>query len=258
VAIELVKEFGKPTAGIIKHATPCGVACAPTLSQAWRDAYACDTYSPFGGVVGFNREVDLTTAEELGKLFLEVVAAPAYSAQALALLKEKKNLRLLQVPGLDVKGHFGGLQVRSITGGLLMEDRDILEPDTATWRVVTKVKPAPATMDGMVFAFKTVRHVRSNSVLFVQGEKTVGIGGGQTARVDAARLAVMKGGDRIRGSIMASDAFFPFRDAVDEAAAAGVAGIVQPGGSIRDAEVIQAADEAGIAMVFTGQRAFRH
>ncbi|HEV8360250.1 MAG TPA: bifunctional phosphoribosylaminoimidazolecarboxamide formyltransferase/IMP cyclohydrolase, partial [Candidatus Thermoplasmatota archaeon] len=258
VAIELLKEFAKPTAAIVKHATPCGVACAPSLLQAWEEAYACDTYSPFGGVVGLNRAVDLATAEDLGKLFLEVVAAPGYAQDARAHLEQKKNIRLLEVPGLDAKGHFGGLQVRSITGGLLMEDRDILEPDISTWRVVTKVKPTPAMMDSMVFAFKTVRHVRSNSVLFVQGERTVGVGGGQTARVDAARLALWKGGERIRGSVMASDAFFPFRDAVDEAAQAGVAGIVQPGGSIRDGEVIAAADAAGIAMVFTGQRAFRH
>lgn len=258
VAIELVKEFRKPSVGIIKHATPCGVASAGAILDAWRDAYACDTYSPFGGVVGLNRVVDLGTAEEMGKLFLEVVAAPGYAPEALEALKQKKNVRLLEVPGLDAHGHYGGLQVRSITGGLLMQDRDILEPDTGTWRVVTRAKPDPAMMESMVFAFKTVRHVRSNSVLFVQGEKTVGIGGGQTARVDAARIALWKGGERVRGSVMASDAFFPFRDAVDEAAAAGVAGVVQPGGSIRDAEVVQAADEAGIVMVFTGQRAFRH
>jgi phosphoribosylaminoimidazolecarboxamide formyltransferase/IMP cyclohydrolase len=258
VAIELVKEFGRPSVAIVKHATPCGVACADSQLQAWRDAYACDTYSPFGGVVGLNRAVDLATAEEMGKLFLEVIAAPGYAPDALAHLEQKRNVRLLEVPGLDARGHYGGLQLRSITGGLLMQERDILEPDTGRWRVVTKVKPTPDMMRSMIFAFKTVRHVRSNSVLFVQGEATVGIGGGQTARVDAARLAVGKGGERVRGSVMASDAFFPFRDAVDEAAAAGVAGIVQPGGSIRDAEVVQAADEAAIAMVFTGQRAFRH
>jgi phosphoribosylaminoimidazolecarboxamide formyltransferase/IMP cyclohydrolase len=257
-AIELVKEFGRPSVAIIKHATPCGVASADGILDAWKDAYACDTYSPFGGVVGLNRPVDLPTAEELGRLFLEVVCAPGFAADALAHLEQKKNVRLLEVPGLDHKGHFGGLQLRSITGGLLVQDRDIKEPELGQWRVVSKAKPGEAMMRSMVFAFKTVRHVRSNSVLFVQGERTVGIGGGQTARVDAARLAVWKGGERIKGSVMASDAFFPFRDAVDEAAAAGVAGIVQPGGSIRDAEVVQAADDAGIAMVFTGQRAFRH
>jgi phosphoribosylaminoimidazolecarboxamide formyltransferase / IMP cyclohydrolase len=258
VAIELVKEFERPSVGIIKHATPCGIASAGTIQQAWADAYACDTYSPFGGIVGMNRECDLATAEELGKLFLEVVAAPSFAPDALAHLQQKKNVRLLQVPGLDASGHWGGLGVRSITGGLLVEERDILAPDTRQWKVVTKVKPTAQAMAAMTFAFQCVRHVRSNSVLFVQGEKTVGIGGGQTARVDAARIGMWKGGERIKGSIMASDAFFPFRDAVDEAAAAGVAGIVQPGGSIRDNEVIAAADEAGIAMVFTGQRAFRH
>ncbi|MCA1813857.1 MAG: bifunctional phosphoribosylaminoimidazolecarboxamide formyltransferase/IMP cyclohydrolase, partial [Halobacteriales archaeon] len=257
-AMELIKEFAGPSVAIIKHATPCGVATGERILDAWKDAYACDTYSPFGGVIGLNRAVDLPTAEEMGKLFLEVIAAPGYAPDALAHLEQKKNIRLLEVPGLDHKGHFGGLQLRSITGGLLVQDRDIAEPEVGQWRVVSRAKTSEAMMRSMVFAFRTVRHVRSNSVLFAQGEKTVAIGGGQTARVDAARLAVWKGGERIRGSIMASDAFFPFRDAVDEAAQAGVAGIVQPGGSIRDAEVVQAADEAGIAMVFTGQRAFRH
>jgi phosphoribosylaminoimidazolecarboxamide formyltransferase / IMP cyclohydrolase len=258
VAIELVKEFRRPSAGIIKHATPCGVASSDSALGAWRDAYACDTYSPFGGIVGLNRQVDLATAEEMGKLFLEAIAAPGYAPDALTHLEQKKNLRVLEVPGLDGAGHWGGLQVRSITGGLLMEDRDILEPDLGLWRVVTRTKPDEEMMRSMVFAFKTVRHVRSNSVVFVRGERTVGVGGGQTARVDAARIGMWKAGEQVKRSIMASDAFFPFRDAVDEAARAGVAGIVQPGGSIRDSEVIAAADEAGLAMVFTGQRAFRH
>ena len=257
-AIEAVKEFGRPSCVIIKHATPSGIASGDAALEAYRGAFACDTYSPFGGVIALNRVVDRATAEEMGKLFLEVIAAPGFDEGAREVLTAKKNLRLLEVPGLDRRTHFGGLQVKSVVGGLVIQDRDIKEPDVSTWRVVSRVQPTEAQMRDMLFAFKAVRHVRSNSVVFVRDERTVAIGGGQTARVDATRIAVTKGGERIRGSVMASDAFFPFRDGVDEAAAAGVAAIVHPGGSVRDAEVIQAADEHGIAMVFTGQRCFRH
>ena len=257
-AIEAVKEHERPACVIIKHATPSGIACGDTPLEAYQAAYACDTYSPFGGVIAFNRAVDAPTAEELSKLFLELVCAPSFTPEAVAVLTQKKNLRLLEVPGLDRRQQFGGLQVKSVVGGLVIQDRDIKEPDVSTWKVVSKVQPTKEQWRDMLFAFKAVRHVRSNSVVFASGERTVAIGGGQTARVDATRIAVWKGGDKIRGSVMASDAFFPFRDGVDEAAAAGVAAIVHPGGSIRDDEVIKAADEHGIAMVFTGQRCFRH
>jgi len=257
-AIEAVKEFARPSCVIIKHATPSGIASADSPLGAYQAAYACDTYSPFGGVIALNREVDRATAEEMGKLFLELIIAPSFGAEALAVLQAKKNLRLLEVPGLATHGHYGGLMIKSVVGGLVVQDRDILEPDVAKWKVVSRVQPTEAQMRDMLFAFKAVRHIRSNSVCFVKDERTVAIGGGQTARVDATRIAVLKGGTALRGSVMASDAFFPFRDGVDEAAEAGVAAIVHPGGSIRDAEVIQAADEHGIAMVFTGQRSFRH
>jgi phosphoribosylaminoimidazolecarboxamide formyltransferase/IMP cyclohydrolase len=256
--IECVKEFSRPTSVIVKHATPCGIASADSLLDAYGAAYACDTYSPFGGVIAVNRELDARTAEEMGKLFLELIVAPSFSDGAKAVLTAKKNLRLLEVPGLDQRGHFGGLQIKSVVGGLVIQDRDILEPDTSKWRVVSKVQPTEAQLRDMLFAFKAVRHVRSNAVLFAKDEATIAIGGGQTARVDATRIAVLKGGVKLRGTVMASEAFFPFRDGVDEAAEAGVAVIVHPGGSIRDAEVIQAADEHEIAMVFTGQRSFRH
>lgn len=257
-AIEAVKEFERPACVIIKHATPSGIACGDTPLEAYTHAYECDTYSPFGGVISFNREVDGPTASALGQLFLELVIAPSFSAEALAVLTQKKNLRLLEIRGLDNRASFGGLQIKSVVGGLVIQDRDIKEPDVSTWKVVTKAQPTPQQMRDMLFAFKAVRHIRSNSVCFAKDERTVAIGGGQTARVDATRIAVMKGGIKLKGSVMASDAFFPFRDGVDEAAEAGVAAIVHPGGSIRDAEVIQAADEHGIAMVFTGQRCFRH
>lgn len=256
--IECVKEFSRPSCVIVKHATPCGIASADTLLDAYKAAYECDTYSPFGGVIGLNRDVDGRTAEEMGKLFLELIVAPSFSEDAKRALTAKKNLRLLEVPGLAEHGRYGGLQIKSVVGGLVIQDRDILEPDTSQWKVVSRVQPTEAQLRDMLFAFKAVRHVRSNAVLFAKDEQTVAIGGGQTARVDATRIAVLKGGAKLRGSVMASEAFFPFRDGVDEAAEAGVAAIVHPGGSIRDAEVIQAADEHGIAMVFTGQRSFRH
>lgn len=257
-AIECVKEFSRPSCVIIKHATPSGVASGATLLEAYQGAFDCDTYSPFGGVIALNRSVDKATAEEMGKLFLEVIAAPGYDEDALAVLNAKKNLRLLEVPGLAGQGHFGGLQIKSVVGGLVIQERDILEPNTTTWKVVSKAQPSEAQLKDMLFAFKAVRHVKSNSVCFVKDEKTVAIGGGQTARVDSTRIAVLKGGVKLRGSVMASDAFFPFKDGVEEAAEAGVAAIVHPGGSIRDAEVIQSADEHGIVMIFTGQRCFRH
>ncbi len=259
LALESVKEFPeKPCCVIIKHATPCGIATADSLQQAWTDALACDPYSPFGGVVAMNREVTLDVAEELAKLFLEIVVAPGFSADALARLQKKKNLRLLSVPDLDDHYHRSGTQIRSITGGLLVQDRDLKPYDTTQWKTVTKIAPSDSQVESMLFAARCVKAIRSNAVVFVQGTKTVGIGGGQTARVDSTTIATIKGKANIKGSVMASDAFFPFRDAVDVAAEHGVSAIVQPGGSIRDDEVIEAADEHGISMMFSGQRSFRH
>ncbi|HUR64032.1 MAG TPA: bifunctional phosphoribosylaminoimidazolecarboxamide formyltransferase/IMP cyclohydrolase [Candidatus Thermoplasmatota archaeon] len=259
IALEAVKEFPEtPTCVIVKHATPCGIAQAPTLLQAYQDALACDPYSPFGGIVAVNRALDLATAQALGDLFLEIVVAPRFAPDALEHLKKKKNLRLLEVPGLDLPYTRSGTQIRSVTGGLLVQDRDLKEYDPKAWRTVTRKVPTPEQMESLLFAARCVKHIRSNAVVFCQGTKTVGIGGGQTARVDSTFIATHKGGDRIRGSVMASDAFFPFRDAIDVAARHGVAAIVQPGGSIRDDEVIAAADEHGIAMAFSGQRSFRH
>ncbi|HEX2066719.1 MAG TPA: bifunctional phosphoribosylaminoimidazolecarboxamide formyltransferase/IMP cyclohydrolase [Candidatus Thermoplasmatota archaeon] len=259
IALEAVKEFPeRPTCVIVKHATPCGIAQAPTLLQAYQDALACDPYSPFGGIVAVNRPLDLATAHALADLFLEVVLAPSFAPDALGHLKRKKNLRLLEVPGLDQPYTRSGTQIRSVTGGLLVQDRDLKPYDAAAWTTVTRRAPTESQMESLLFAARCVKHIRSNAVVFCQGTRTVGIGGGQTARVDATFIATHKGGERIRGSVMASDAFFPFRDAIDVAAQHGVAAVVQPGGSIRDAEVIAAADEHGIAMVFSGQRSFRH
>lgn len=257
-AIEAVKEFDEPSVVIIKHATPSGIASGRDVLAAWRDAYATDTYSPFGGVVVVNRPLGLDLAKELAKVFLELVIAPAYDPDALALLRAKKNLRLLEVPGLEAARAEGGLTVRSITGGVLVQERDVLGFDPASWRVVTKKKPTREQVAWMVFAAKCVKHVRSNALVFAKSTRTVGIGGGQTARVDSAMIAVYKGKENIQGSVAASEAFFPFRDAVDVMAKNGVVAIVQPGGSIRDDEVIGAANEHGIAMMFNSHRSFRH
>jgi phosphoribosylaminoimidazolecarboxamide formyltransferase/IMP cyclohydrolase len=257
-AIECIKEFQEPSCVIIKHATPCGIASAQTVLQTWKDAYATDHNSPYGGIVAFNREVPLEVALELSQYFLEVVIAPGFKRDSLKRFQEKKNLRLLELKGLEKKRPRAGLDVRSVVGGFLVQERDVWFADQTTWKVVTTLKPTNEDLRAMDFAVKCVKHIKSNSVVFVKGTRTVGIGGGQTSRVDAAWIATHKGNDNIRGSTMASDAFFPFRDAVDVAANAGVKAIIQPGGSIRDAEVISAANEHGITMVFTGQRYFRH
>jgi len=257
-AIEAIKDFTDPTCVIIKHATPCGIASADNLLKAWKNAYATDTYSPFGGIISFNREVTKDVANELSNLFLELIIAPRFSKDALDVFGKKKNLRILQLKGLDNKLDRKGMIFRSVVGGFLSQERDIKLTPRKDWKIVTKEKPTEEDLRSMEFAVKCVKHVKSNSVVFVKGTKTVGIGGGQTARVDATWIATNKGKDNIKGSTLASDAFFPFRDGIDVAAEAGVKAIIQPGGSIRDEEVIKAADEHGIAMVFTGQRYFRH
>jgi phosphoribosylaminoimidazolecarboxamide formyltransferase/IMP cyclohydrolase len=257
-AIECIKEFRTPCCVIIKHATPCGIASAKSLLQAWHEAYATDIYSPYGGIVAFNGELQKDVAQELSKYFLEVIIAPCFSKEAQEIFHEKKNLRLLKLQGLEKEHERKGLDIRSVVGGFLLQERDVWFADQKNWKVVTTKKPTPEDLVSMDFAVRCVKHIKSNSVVFVKDTRTVGIGGGQTSRVDAAWIATHKGKENIKGSIMASDAFFPFRDAVDVAVNAGVKAIVQPGGSIRDNEVIQAANEHGIAMVFTGQRYFRH
>ncbi len=257
-AIECIKEFKKPSCVIIKHATPCGIASSSALLQAWHDAYATDIYSPYGGIVAFNGKLEHDVAQELSKYYLEVIVAPGFTKEAQGILQAKKNLRLLRLQDLEKEHKRKGLDARSVVGGYLIQERDVWFADQKTWRVVTTTRPTKDDFISMDFAVKCVKHIKSNSVVFVKGTKTVGIGGGQTSRVDAAWIATHKGKDNIKGSIMASDAFFPFRDAVDVAVNAGVKAIIQPGGSIRDTEVIQAANEHGIAMVFTGQRYFRH
>ncbi len=241
---------------IVKHNNPCGVASAPDAAEAFRRARACDPDSAFGGVVAFNQPIDGTVAEELAGMFLEAVIAPQVLPDARSVLARKKKLRVLEWgdPRLYRRA---GLDMRRIGGGVLVQEWDG-DGDLGDLRVVTRRAPDAAELAAARFAWRVVRHVRSNAIVLALGDRTVGIGAGQMSRVDAVRIAVRKAGENVRGTALASDAFFPFRDNVDEAAAAGIRCIVQPGGSIRDEEVIAAADEHGVAMVFTGRRHFRH
>lgn len=260
-ALGLVLEFPEsPCAVIIKHNTPCGVAVAAALEPAYRTARAIDEVSAFGGIVALNREVDEATAKALAETFLEAVVAPSYSEAAMAVLRAKKNLRLLEAGpqlGSPKATPRAQMDLRSISGGALLMDRDALEPATE-WKTVTKRAPTEAEWKALRFAWKICKHVKSNAIVFSNGERLLAAGGGQTSRVDSAKIAAGKGGGALKGSAVASDAFFPFRDGLDEVARAGATCVVQPGGSVRDAELIAAADEHGMAMVFTGVRHFRH
>ncbi|OGX41579.1 MAG: bifunctional phosphoribosylaminoimidazolecarboxamide formyltransferase/IMP cyclohydrolase [Omnitrophica WOR_2 bacterium RIFCSPHIGHO2_02_FULL_68_15] len=262
-ASALAHEFPQPCVAIIKHTNPCGVACAPTLRLAFQRAYACDPLSAFGSIIGFNRIVDVPTARALvASEFLECLAAPGYQAAALKLLQQKKNLRILKLP--PPAPHQGpsagarGLDVKTIAGGCLVQDLDRLGADPAAWKAVTRRAPTAAQRRSLTFAWLVAKHVKSNAIVVVRSLQTVGIGVGQTSRVDSAATALKKAGRRARGAVLASDGFFPKPDGVQVAARAGIAAIVQPGGSIRDAQVIAAADRAKLAMVVTGQRHFRH
>jgi phosphoribosylaminoimidazolecarboxamide formyltransferase/IMP cyclohydrolase len=257
----LVLEFPEqPCAVIIKHNTPCGVALDASLVTAYRTARAIDEVSAFGGIVALNREVDRTCAEALAETFLEAVIAPSYSAEALQVLAAKKNLRLLEAgPGLASTSARPRAQVeaRSVSGGLVLQDRDAVEPPLE-WKVVSKRAPTPEEERALRFAWRVCKHVKSNAIVFANGSKLLAAGGGQTSRVDSAKIAATRGGEALKGSAVASDAFFPFRDGLDEAARAGATCVIQPGGSVRDSEIIAAADEHGMAMVLTGVRHFRH
>jgi phosphoribosylaminoimidazolecarboxamide formyltransferase/IMP cyclohydrolase len=245
---------------IIKHTNPCGVATAAELVQAYIRARDTDPVSAYGGILGLNRPVDGATAREIASTFVEAIIAPGYIPEALDVLRDKKNLRLLEDPaGIGLRGSGeAGLEMRRISGGMLVQDPDDVDLDPARLKVVTRRPPSDAEMRALGFAWRVAKHVKSNAIVLATEHATVGIGAGQMSRVDSTRLARMKANFPTRGTVLASDAFFPFRDGVDAAAEAGVTAIIQPGGSVRDAEVIAAADEHGMAMVFTGIRHFRH
>jgi phosphoribosylaminoimidazolecarboxamide formyltransferase / IMP cyclohydrolase len=248
----------RPACAIIKHTTPCGVAVAASAEEAFRKALACDPQSAFGGVVALNTVVDRRTAEAMRELFLEVVVAPSFHDEALQILAGKKNLRAVELP---VSRGQGGLDIKRVRGGILLQDRFVPEMSDAEWQVPTTRQPLESEWVDLRFAWAAVATVKSNAVLLAREERTIGIGAGQMSRVDSSFMAVHKArqqGHDPRGAVLASDAFFPFADGVDEAAAAGVTAIIQPGGSVRDAEVIAAANRHGMAMVLTGRRQFRH
>jgi phosphoribosylaminoimidazolecarboxamide formyltransferase / IMP cyclohydrolase len=249
-----VNDFDDPACVIVKHAIPCGVAVAETDALAYERALESDRVSAFGGVVAFNREVTEAAAKAMAEIFTECIAAPGFSSGALKQFGEKKNLRLIEIDGHPSPRYAG----RWISGGLLLQTADAPVEDPSVWRVVTKAQPTEEQMRDLAFAWCACKHVRSNAIVFASGGATVGIGGGQTSRVDAVEIAAKKAGDRAKGAVMASDAFFPFRDGLDAGASAGIAAVIQPGGSVRDDEVIAAADEHGMAMIFTGMRHFRH
>lgn len=254
-ALNLIKEFYIPTAVIVKHTNPCGVACG---DNAYIRALATDPQSSFGSIVALNDVVNEELAGELNKLFIEVLVAPEYTNSALNILKQKKNIRLLVLPELKTWNGEYRLEkdLKKVAGGVLVQDRDIL--DEPEYKVVTNRKPTNAEWEDLRFAWKVVKHVKSNAIVIAKGNETIGIGAGQMSRVDSVKIAVMKAQKELKGAVLASDAFFPFRDNVDEAAKAGIKAIIQPGGSVKDEEVISAANEYGIAMVFTGVRHFKH
>jgi len=252
-AWDLAQEFTEPVCAIIKHTNPCGTAVATSLVEAYKRALEADPVSAFGGVIGVNREIDEATAEEMAKLFLEVIAAPSFSEGAKAKFAAKKNLRLVEVKAVDQKH-----TLKNVSGGVLVQDNDIRPLTDADLKVVSARKPTEAEMKDLLFAWKVCKHVKSNAILYAKDGRSVGVGAGQMSRVDSARIGAMKAVLPLKGCVAASDAFFPFPDGVEVIAEAGATAIIQPGGSVKDQEVIDAANRLGLAMVTTGVRHFRH
>ena len=255
-AFELVKDFREPTAAVIKHTNPSGVSSAKRIEDACRNAYETDPKSAFGGIVALNRPLNKEIAKMIKPVFLEVVICPKFDNDALKILKGKTNLRLLETG--PITKDYRSPDLRRVVGGLLVQTRQQSNISEKQLKVVTKRKPSKEEIRAMIFAWKVNKHVKSNSIVFAKDNVTVGIGAGQMSRVDSVKLAIMKSEGKTKGAVMSSDAFFPFRDGIDEAAKEGITAVIQPGGSIRDDEVIQVADENDMAMVFTGIRLFKH
>ncbi|WP_277293321.1 bifunctional phosphoribosylaminoimidazolecarboxamide formyltransferase/IMP cyclohydrolase [Veillonella montpellierensis] len=253
-AWNMVWEFSEPAACIIKHTNPCGAAIGVDVHEAYVRAYEADSTSAFGGIVAVNRPVDIDTAKEMSKIFLEVIMAPSFDEAALSLLEKKKNIRLIVLDKPDTHQ----MVLKKVSGGLLVQEEDNIVEDESTYEVVTKVEPTKEQWEALRFAWKLVKHVKSNAIVVASSHQTLGVGAGQMNRVGSAHIALTQAGEAAKGAVLASDAFFPFGDTVETAAAHGIRAIIQPGGSIRDEESIKAADEAGIAMVFTHIRHFKH
>ncbi len=255
-AWSIVLEFSKPAASIIKHTNPCGASIGEDLCEAYIRAYNSDSISAFGGIVGLNREVDQRTAEEISKTFLEAIIAPAFSEEALVILSEKKNLRLIAMGYQQAKKK--EYWIEPISGGFLVQERDRAQVSKDDLHVVTKKQPTEEQIEELLYAWKIVKHIKSNAIVVTKDKQIMGVGAGQMNRVGAAKIALEQAKGQVRGAVLASDAFFPFSDTVELAAKMGIGAIIQPGGSIRDEDVIAKANEYGIAMVFTGIRHFKH
>jgi len=259
-ALECVKNFQEPACVIVKHANPCGVAVSSSLGEAYDLAFNTDPESAFGGIIAFNRELDAATAQTIvDRQFVEVIIAPEVSAAALPVIAAKKNIRVLKTGQWAAAE--GALDFKRVNGGLLVQDRDDGMITQGDLQVVSQRQPTEQEWQDLLFAWKVAKYVKSNAIIYAANSRTIGVGAGQMSRVNSARIAAIKAEHaklEVRGAIMASDAFFPFRDGIDSAAERGIAAVIQPGGSIRDDEIIAAADEAGMAMVFTGMRHFRH
>jgi len=260
-AVRLIREFTEaPTVAILKHTNPCGIGSAATLAEAWDKAYATDRQAPFGGIIVVNRQLDLATAQLIAEIFSEVIIAPAFSDEALVLLTKKKNLRLMI--NSETSAPLPGMEIRSTAGdSFLLQRGDADTVSNADWKVVTKRAPTDAEREALLFGWRVVKHVKSNAIVYAARDRTLGIGAGQMSRIDSSRIAIWKASEAkldLKGSIVASDAFFPFPDGLIAASEAGATAAIQPGGSVKDAQVIAAADERGMAMIFTGVRHFRH
>jgi len=257
-ALDLLKEFEEPTVVAVKHANPCGVGSAENIYDAYIKAYEADPVSIFGGIIAANRQIDAKTAEQINKIFVEIVIAPSYTQEAVNILTQKKNIRVLELKDISEKHPMGTFDMKKVAGGLLVQEinNQLLNMDELKY--VTERKPTEQEMKDLIFAWKVVKHTKSNGIALAKNNMSVGIGPGQTNRITAANLAIQYAGDKAKGAVMGSDAFFPFPDCVEAAAAAGITAIIQPGGSIKDQQSIDACNKHGIAMVFTGMRHFKH
>ncbi len=256
-ALRIMKEYDEPTVVALKHMNPCGIGTASTILEAWEAAYEADPVSIFGGIIVLNREVDLPTAEQMHKLFLEIIIAPSYTQEALELLQKKKNIRLLTVDFAQEENQ-NREETVSVLGGLLVQDQDLAIENEEEWKVVTKRKPTPAEAKALAFAWKAVKHVKSNAIVLANERQTVGIGAGQMNRVGSVKIAIEQAQEKMEGAVLASDAYFPMDDSVEYAAKHGIKAIIQPGGSIKDQDSIDMANKYDLAMVFTDVRHFRH
>ena len=259
-AIRIIRDFqDRPTVVALKHMNPCGIGQADDIETAWDYAYAADPVSIFGGIVVLNRQVDVATAEKMREIFLEIIIAPSYTEEALEILTDKKkNLRILQLDFAQAKASEEEVELTGVLGGLLKQNQDVIEEDPDSWQVVTDRQPTPQERTALEFAWKASKYVKSNGILIANDHMTLGVGPGQTNRVGSVKIAIDQAKDRLEGAALASDAFFPFADNIEEIAAAGIKAIIQPGGSVRDQESIDAANKHGLTMIFTGVRHFRH